>query len=58
MFPRWNFIMQKLKHVSKVKFQNVKIKWIFSEIKTWFQGEISECRNKTNVFKNYNMVPN
>jgi hypothetical protein len=33
MFPRW-------------KFHNVKIKCIFSEIKTWFQGEISECKNK------------
>jgi hypothetical protein len=31
---------QKLKHGSKVKFQNEKIKRIFSKIKTWFEGEI------------------
>jgi hypothetical protein len=29
-----------------VKFQNEKIKRIFSKIKTWFQGEILKYKNK------------
>jgi hypothetical protein len=37
---------QILKHGFNVKFQNEKIKWIFPILKTCFQGEISECKNK------------
>jgi hypothetical protein len=40
-----------------VKFYNAKIKWNFLEVKTCFQVEISECKNKTDFFKNKNMVP-
>jgi hypothetical protein len=35
-----------------VKFQNEKIKRIFSIIKTWFQGENLKCRNKMFFPKN------
>jgi hypothetical protein len=31
--------------------------WIFPKIKTWFQGEISKCRNKIKYSKNKNMFP-
>jgi hypothetical protein len=34
-----------------VKFQNAEIKLSFSKIKRWFQGEISECRNKNKISK-------
>jgi hypothetical protein len=40
-----------------VKFHNAEIKLKFSKMKTWLQGEISECINKTKIFKNENMVP-
>jgi hypothetical protein len=34
-----------------VKFQNAEIKLSLKKIKTWFQGEISECRNKNKISK-------
>jgi hypothetical protein len=41
-----NVFFQKLKHGSKVKFQNAKIKRIFTKIKTWFKGENFKYKNK------------
>jgi hypothetical protein len=34
-----------------VKFQNAEIKLSLKKIKTSFQGEISECRNKNKISK-------
>jgi hypothetical protein len=34
-----------------VIFHNAEIKWILPEIKTCFQGEISECKNKMDFFR-------
>jgi len=42
--------VQILKHGLNVKFRNAKNKMNFPKIKTCFQGEISECKNKMYFF--------